>query len=338
MSSLNRSSCPRWTSERSHSDSITSAAHVPSGTPTTASAASSRQPPSNTESWASTSRSTGCSSSQLQSSVADSADCRPEPPCVSRRNRSESPSSSCGGGSCAARPAASSMASGRQSSTRTSSPRISWCSGATPRLRLWNRATASTSGSGESERTCSPASPSGTRLVTRKRASGARARQVSSSPAAWGWICSKLSSTTRQAPRKASACPTRATTSPDDSTPSAAATTLTTPSLLRAGARSQNQALPGRRAARARAWRRARRVLPTPPGPTSVTSGPVTASSSASSELRPMNAPRSGGSPAAGAGAGSERGASAGEASPSSRSTGTVSRTPTRGTVSIIEA
>ena len=252
-----RPSLSRSTSDFSTRDCKTSATHRPatsSKSSTTASADSRAKPPSKVESWASADCSACDSRSQDQSSVARSVAWRSRRPPRAASNLKRSPMrrSRMFGGSTRTRAAASSMARGSRSSKSTrgaiAAASVALKALVTPaaRTRCWNICTASAVSSGVSSKACSPAMPSTSRLVTMKRACGARSSHAPTVSSACRATCSKLSSTMRQAPRPAMAVASWRTGSALPSgTSSPCATACTMPSTLRADARSQNHAPPG---------------------------------------------------------------------------------------------
>ena len=215
--------------------------------------------------------------------------------------------SSARGGRMRARAAASSIASGRPSSictsdsmaTRSACTDSAACPAAAARTK--KSALASSTSNGGRLTVCSPAMPNSSRVVTRKRASGARSSQRPSVPSAWLASCSKLSKITRQAPRPANAWPSWITGSSLASvTSSPWATARRRPSTLRADDRSQNHAPPGRSPSERHPKRSASRVLPVPPKPVNDTSRAPASKRCCSSRRaawRPMNASRSAGKP-----------------------------------------
>ena len=146
--------------------------------------------------------------------------------------------------------------------------------------------------------------PSRSRLVTSARVPGQAARIRSANSAASSITCSQLSRTSSHRP-----VPSRAATASASGwcepsvTPSAVATArATNPS--RTGTRSTNAPPDGNSATASSAITAASRVLPTPPGPSSVTSraSSIAASTAARSAARPTNVVPDAGRPAMRAG------------------------------------
>ena len=261
-----------------------------------------------------TRRSFSPSSAQDHSTVACSVCCRRATsarPRVSSRNRSSSSPAISAGRSAATRAAASSIASGIPSSRRQISPTAATFAGLREKslraaaARWANRDIASLSAtaampasgggsdSGRSPNTCSPPTPSGCWLVARTRTPGQPRRMSAASAAAAAARCSQLSSTSSSAllVRKNS------TTLPAVDRPgrgrarSAAKTACAIASPSPAGCSSHSHAPSEKDGSRSAAACNASRVLPTPPGPVTVTSGDraIAAASSASSPARPTN-------------------------------------------------
>ncbi len=215
----------------------------------TASAASSVNPPSKIEHCAKAACSHGVSRSHDQSIAALSVSWRAAAPRAPARRlkRSRIRSTICAGESTRTRAAASSMASGRPSSSRTTSATAARLdslrtkSGFCARARVAKSSIASTSsGSGSMGKISSPGKWRRSRLVTTKAASGARSSQRPSVPCACCTTCSKLSSITRLRPRPAMAWPScTAGSSLPRGTPSEDATAKKMPSSERASERSQ---------------------------------------------------------------------------------------------------
>ena len=232
-------------------------------------------------------------------------------PRVSSRNRSSSSAAISAGRSAATRAAASSMASGIPSRRREISPTAATFAGVSeksPRAAVarWaNKDTASLapaaampaaaggSDSGRSPKTCSPPTPSGCWLVARTRTPGQPRRMSAASAAATLARCSQLSSTSSSAllVRKNS------TTLPAVDRPvrgrarNAARTACAIISPSPAACSSHSHAPSRKDGSWSAAACSARRVLPTPPGPVTVTSGDraIAAASPASSSARPTN-------------------------------------------------
>ena len=216
------------------------------------------------------------------------------------------------------RAAANSMARGRPSSLRQISPTVDALSsvtaksGATACARAMKRRTESAtaicagavrhsgSSSGGTGNSRSPASRSRRRLVART----VTPRAVASSAARWGAAAtrrSKLSRTSRRSlSRRNAASRALAGSSPVSWTPNTAATVGRTRFGSASGARSTKRTPSINAPAAAAAASRARRVLPTPPGPVRVTSGTssrmTNATIAASSFRRPIKRVRGSGS------------------------------------------
>ena len=178
----------------------------------TCSAASSVQPPRNTDSAASSFRSSGLSSSYDHSMVERSVCCRVSASRPPRRRSRRSPrrSSSWAVERSDVRAAASSSASGRSSrrshSSSTSSSGSKFGSAARARATKSHRASVrSRTGTGY---TCSPCTRSRSRLVTRTSAQGHSARTATTSDAA-STTCSKLSSRSSRRRPSTSSCNAR---------------------------------------------------------------------------------------------------------------------------------
>lgn len=254
------------------------AATEPSARATTDSASSTENGPRNAVSWLRASRSTGSSSSQDPARVWSRG-------VVSRWRRRSSIWAAL---STVLRPAASSRARGRASRRRTSvrtSSSSALQDGRAIRARAEKRSTAASSSRGPSSRTCSPSTRSRSRLVVRMRSSGAAASQAEMAADAPRTTCSRLSRISRRGPALARTPGRRSIAE----TPSVDATALRTSSSSRASARGQSQT--GRRCAafQAAPARTASRVLPAPPGPTTVTrrAMPRRSATSSSSRCRP---------------------------------------------------
>src|SRR5690606_19840149 len=160
-----------------------------------------------------------------------------------------------------------------------------------------SRSASEPSGSGPTATTRSPGTASRSRLVASTVTVGHAASSRSTKPAAASTTCSQLSRTSRQRPRASR--PAIAASSGcwgPSATPSAAATACGTESS-RAGTRSTNAPPNGNAAASTTTT--ASRVLPTPPGPVSVTSrcSASAASTSSRSAARPTNDVRATGRP-----------------------------------------
>ena len=191
------------------------------------------------------------------------------------------------GASSFVRAAASSTASGRPSTRLQIDSTVVSGTSSRPiaRARSTKRAVASRSESGSNRYSRSPETRSGARLVTRIRKPAAALRTLLTAGAASS-RCSKLSSSTssslrRRNPRRSSRAPIACATSEESSSGSdrPASGTQKTPSLM----------LPTSSAATCNA----RRVLPVPPAPVSVSSRvPFESSetSSSSSSSRPTSA------------------------------------------------
>ena len=232
------------------------------------------------------------------------------PPPVSRANRSLNRSRICSTPRTRVRTAASSMARGRPSRRRQRSTTADWLAAESSNApvaasaRSRKRATASFSRSrlsgsvtcaggssrGGTGRTCSPGADSGSRLVARTRTPGA-ARVISATT--WATAsrrCSQLSNTSSSSllSRKPSRSATGSVAAWSRRS-SPASTALATSPGSRTSASSTSQAPAGKALLRSVAARSARRVLPTPPGPTRLTIRALASflRSSASSRLRP---------------------------------------------------
>ena len=253
------------------------------------------QPSVNTAVTSSSDRSSPVSRPTLHSTVARRVRCRAgrsTAPVPSASSDAASRSSSAGGSSSRIRAAASSMASGRPSSRRQISataaalPLVSAKPGRTARARSVNSATAGQdsssssgmvvgsagSGSGGTGYSRSARRPSTVRLVTSISSCGQRVSSSPRSGAAWT-TCSRLSRISSHAPspnvaasastgdpvpaRSAPAArPIAASTSPGSVTDSSGTNTVPAPNRSRSRSPTAT----------------ASRVLPTPPGPVSVTS------------------------------------------------------------------
>lgn len=213
------------------------------------------------------------------------------------------------GPSTRARAAASSIASGRPSRRPTSAATSAPSGPSRPIARpcaaarsAYSRA-ASPPGprlSGPTGTSCSPRTRVASREVATKTACGQLSSQRARSGAATSTSCSRLSRMTRQGPRAAMASPMTRTGSPlTPVMPRPDATEAAKWSAVRAAARSQNQAPPDQSPSQDRANLTTRRVLPAPPGPTTVIrrwAASTARSSAPSASLRPTNASRSAGS------------------------------------------
>ena len=114
----------------------------------------------------------------------------------------------------------------------------------------------------------SPPTPSGSRLVARRRRLGQAARSTLASTAHASMRCSQLSRTSNVRRSHRNSIRESSTERPGaDSTPRTLATVSATSSALESGARSTRKS-----SARTRAVSSASRVLPDPPAPVSVTS------------------------------------------------------------------
>ena len=253
------------------------------------------QPPVNTAATSSSDRSGSSSRPTLHCTVARRVRCRSgrsTAPVPSASREDTSRSSSAGGSSSRVRAAANSMASGRPSrhrqisATAAALPLVRAKPGRTARARSTNNATAGEaaasateavpepvgSGSGGTGYSRSARNPSAVRLVAKIASPWQRASSSPRSGAAWT-TCSMLSRTSSQAPspnvsastsngepvraRSAPAArPMAARTSPGSVTASRGTSTVTAPNRSRSRSPTAT----------------ASRVLPTPPGPVSVTS------------------------------------------------------------------
>ena len=145
--------------------------------------------------------------------------------------------------------------------------------------------------------TTSPARPSGSRLVASTRKPGAAASSRSVRSATSATTCSQLSSTSNREPMTAASRSTTVSAGPAISRTSIAACRASSSELLtdRASgvtAASSTKTTPSeKRSATSAAAARANRVLPTPPGPVSVTSREDARheSTSAKASSRPMS-------------------------------------------------
>ncbi len=194
------------------------------------------------------------------------------------------------------RAAASSIARGRPSSSAHSSSIAARSPVASSIARSRNSCAAGASGpavpSGASRWTCSPRRPSGTRLVASTPTRGHAESSSTARAAAASASCSQLSSTISAS--RSARC---AHTSAHGSTPgTAAAPTVSAivagiTSSPVTGARSTSQAPSAQSSADSSATSIATRVLPTPPGPTTVVTRPdvVSAATRARSSSRPTS-------------------------------------------------
>ena len=183
------------------------------------------------------------------------------------------------GASARVRAAASSIASGSPSRRRqieraaaaSSSRRLK--RGRARRARSVKSSRASSSVSGGTVQVTSPPTPSGSRLVATTFSAPAALNNPAVTSAAVSTTCSQLSSTS-SAWRPDSRRPTASAKVPPRGslTPSVTATWSQTNSLPDRGEKSTNQIPSGKSSATAEANRSARRVLPAPPGPVSVSS------------------------------------------------------------------
>ena len=172
------------------------------------------------------------------------------------------------------------MASGRPSSrrqSRTTSARftaVTVKSGSTEAARCANSSTASVSaGIGATGKACSPGASNGCLLVASTVTSGAARSTDSANEAQASTRCSQVSRiSSRRRSRRCSSTAARCAQASRSGSPSAAATA----SASRAGSLSPDSStiqMPcGKRLAGSEAARRQSRVLPTPPGPTTVIS------------------------------------------------------------------
>ncbi len=260
-------------------------------------------PAGNTATRCASSRSGSVSRSQLQSTTARSVRWRSSAvrlPPVSRRKRSSSLAATCCTGSERKRAAASSIASGRPSRRRQISMTASTVSSSTSKpadAAAARSAKSCTDGcsraaagswpssgrpSGGTIARCSPSMPSGSRLVATTRRRGQCASRRSTSAAASATRCSQLSMT-RRVSRGSSAStsrskPSRAPPGAVGSSsrfasrePRTASSVGTRLSPSERGASSASQTPPGVVSTSSAASSQASRVLPAPPGPTSVT-------------------------------------------------------------------
>ena len=279
----------------------------------TVSAASRSNPPVNTPSRSNSCRSAGPSRSYDQSTAARSVWCRStavRSPPVSRRNRWSKRRANSSGVRTPSRAAASSMASGNPSRRRHSLTTAavfsasSTKSGRTARPRSTNSRTASLlpiastspSSSGTSRATtitiCSPGTFNPSRLVASTRTPGQVSSMFRTSDATGRLRCSQLSSTSSSSFARRNSSSVSVTLMPSrGDNANAPASASGTPSTSRTPASSHHQApsrYPG--AATAALWS-PRRVLPTPPTPTNVTTRADASASTTStrSASRPTN-------------------------------------------------
>ena len=136
----------------------------------------------------------------------------------------------------------------------------------------------------------SPATPSSSRLVASTRTPGQPRRRASARRAAASTRCSQLSSTrSRRLGRSASESVAARGRPASSRTPRAAATAWGARAGSARGASSTSHTPSGYAGSTSAAARRARRVLPTPPAPVSVTRrwAPSSAATAASSRSRP---------------------------------------------------
>ncbi len=295
----------------------------------TAHAASSVQPPANTDRRRSRRWSASVRRSQLQSMRPWRVCCRGtavrRPP-VSSRKRSPRPCSISATDMTLTRAAASSMASGMPSSRRqmaTTGPAVDASStkpGAVAAARSTNsrtdsaEATASMSTPSASQgvprspsggrssdgigMVASPSIPSASRLVVRIRRARQSRSSRSTSLAQASMTCSQLSSSSRRSfPRRNSTTPSSAGRPAVSGTPSARPTPSTTRPGSASGASSTSQAPSPWPSTRSPARCSISRVLPVPPTPTSVTSRSRSSAPRIwrSSRERPTNEVSSGG-------------------------------------------
>ncbi len=275
--------------------SCSSSASASPVSPSTYSAASSVKPPGNTDRARRAARPSGSRRFQLQSTTARRVRCRSGAsrlPPRSSENRSRSLREMSATESTRTRAAASSTASGSPSRCRQISP-TSAAGSSTPGRAARARCTKSSTevaweSSGRAY-TDSDVSPSGARLVARTRSSLDRDTSAWTRAAAPATTCSQLSSTSSAGPAPSAPTMPLSTSPPlaygrPSPAPTAEATSPATSSSAVTPA-SGTKCTTGCSAARLTAWER--RVLPSPPGPTTVTtrasrSSPVTAARSAS--------------------------------------------------------
>ena len=231
-------------------------------------------------------------------------------PPVSRPNRSARRPSICSTDRTRVLTAASSIASGRPSSRRhrsTTAIRLEAVSSNRPDAAAARSVKSSTdslrrsrsrvsspcargSSSGGIGMTCSPVMDSGSRLVATTRTPGAASRMSATSSAAASSRCSQLSTRSSSfRSRRWERRRVRGSVAAWSRRSKAARTALSTRAGSRTSASSTSQAPSGKARARSVPLRIARRVLPTPPGPTRVTRRTVASffRSSASSRRRP---------------------------------------------------
>ena len=150
--------------------------------------------------------------------------------------------------------------------------RVPGAAGSAARARSTNRAGPS-SCSRPSGHTCSPATPSGSRLVARIRAMSPPASMRSTSRAACSSTCSQLSSTSSTGRAARWSATSSIVSAAVPSTPAASATARVMSAPGGTGLRSTNTAPSAWSAWRRPATASATVVLPMPPGPATVTRG-----------------------------------------------------------------
>jgi hypothetical protein len=158
----------------------------------------------------------------------------------------------------------------------------------------------SSTDSGASRYRASPATRSGSRLVARMRISSQVASNSAHSAAAASIMCSQLSSTSSSCCRDSARSSAAAAGIPGRSrTLSAAATAAATRAGSATGASSASHAPSANRPATCLATSAASRVLPTPPGPVTVTSrySPSRPTTSPTAATRPMRLVSGAGTP-----------------------------------------
>ncbi len=189
------------------------------------------------------------------------------------------------------------MASGSPSSRRLSAtrsatlPAVDEKPGRTAAARSTSSRTAGSVSSGASGQMCSPRNDSGVRLVTSAVSRGQRTSSPARSPAAPA-TCSKLSSTSTQRPSEMIAATASAGSCPMVREPSAAASAGSTSSAPGNALRS-TPAAPSRPPASRQATSWASRLLPTPPGPVTVTSRTLRSRASLVTAARSASRPTS---------------------------------------------
>src|SRR5215212_1240041 len=281
---------------------------------TTTSEASRENPPAKTESLLNTFRSRSQSSSWLQSRVPLIVRCLSaavRPPPVSSSREPSSLSDICSKDRVPTLAAASSMASGIPSSllhtsaTACALPAVKAKEGSRLRARARNRradsdlSSSSTmneyrgSGalSGGTGHLSSPSTPSSSRLVANTRKRGHESSRTSTSRAVASNRCSQLSTTrSNSLLPKTSVSVSTSGSSGRSGTSTASATALGTSASSESGANSTSHTPSGYASRRSRDTSRARRVLPEPPAPVSVSSLLISSSrlTSSISRSRPM--------------------------------------------------